>query len=197
MFLTAVRKSGSSMTARKLSRPTHVGASTRFVSWSEITTRRTIGYHENSPKMTSIGSSEDAAPTARRCAPSRRGVRRAPAPLAGLTTGSTPSPSRRRRLAAVHHDIVCGRVRRRHLERRRGGRPAGRVESPRRPAVGEGYLASSIAFWATLFASESSCGDVRVPVGEDGLHDRVERVVHGLRRDRRLGVQALLEDPAQ
>jgi hypothetical protein len=48
--------SGSSRTARKLSRPTNSGAVTRLVCWTLMITDLTIGHHEKSPNTSSIGS---------------------------------------------------------------------------------------------------------------------------------------------
>src|SRR5947208_10716731 len=56
VFLTAIGSSGSWITARKLSSPTHVGAATRFVCCNDITTDLTIGYQENAPNTSSSGS---------------------------------------------------------------------------------------------------------------------------------------------
>src|SRR5579862_8183220 len=44
------------MTVEKFANPTHVAGCTRFVCCSDMITVRTIGYHENAPKITSIGS---------------------------------------------------------------------------------------------------------------------------------------------
>jgi hypothetical protein len=52
---TAVQKSGSFTTWTKLSQPTQVGGETRLVCWKLITTLRTMGHQEKTPKMTSIG----------------------------------------------------------------------------------------------------------------------------------------------
>ena len=56
VFSTAFGSCGSSSTLRKLSSPTQVAGCTRFVCCSDMITVRTIGYHENAPKMASIGS---------------------------------------------------------------------------------------------------------------------------------------------
>ncbi len=65
------------MTARKLSSPTHVGACTRFVCWNDITTVRTIGYHENAPKTSEQREQEEEASTRPPLRTQVSGVRRA------------------------------------------------------------------------------------------------------------------------
>src|SRR6185437_16608197 len=52
---TAVQNSGSFTTWTKLSQPTQVGGETRLVCWKLITTLRTMGHQEKTPKITSIG----------------------------------------------------------------------------------------------------------------------------------------------
>src|SRR3954452_8319243 len=60
VFFTAVKNKWSFQTLRKLSNPTHVGGAKRFVCWNDMMTSRTIGYHENAPKMSSIGSAKSS-----------------------------------------------------------------------------------------------------------------------------------------
>ena len=56
VLATALPNSGSASTLAKLSRPTNVGAETRFVSWTLMTSDRTIGNQEKTPKISSNGS---------------------------------------------------------------------------------------------------------------------------------------------
>ncbi len=51
VFATALPNNGSASTAAKFSRPTKVGVETRFVSWTLMTTARTIGNQEKTPKI--------------------------------------------------------------------------------------------------------------------------------------------------
>src|SRR6476646_8814393 len=65
--------SGSFQTSRKFWSPTQLGGSTRLVLWSERTTSRVIGYHENAVKITSIGRANATAESPpRRPRPARR-----------------------------------------------------------------------------------------------------------------------------
>ena len=63
VLATAVPNCGSARTRPKLSRPTKVGAETRFVSCTLITNARRIGNQANSPNTTSSGSrNSDGSP---------------------------------------------------------------------------------------------------------------------------------------
>src|ERR1700693_2251066 len=157
------------MTALKFWSPTHVAGCTRFVCCSDMTTVRTIGYHENAVKTNRSGNrrmSVDSPPLRAHVSGVRRGSRysrsRVTAGVASTSPTAPPTLRGRLRSRAPPTAIVLRAARDRAL---RG------VVRRRQQRL-----------------------DVGVLVGEDRLNDGVERVIHALRRGTRLGDERLLED---
>ena len=162
--------------ARKLSSPTQVAGCTRFVCCSDMITVRTIGYHENAPKISSRGSRKTTVVSP----PPRTqvtGVRRAGG---RVRAGCRPRGPRVVTLSATAM-VEPPRV-------REGPPPAGCRSSDTRPMV----LRRSGAGGDRLL-----CGRLRLPRAAAGCSRSasvstastagVERVVDALRRGRGLG----------
>src|SRR6266496_373232 len=175
----------------------------RFVCWSESTTRRTIGYHENAVKIASMGraktSAERPPPRTQRTGERRTRQRRdlasfepptATASLADAVSAeitSTPAIS----------TVPRCRVRRPTLRAfETCTEPAGATRAPAEPVRGK-LLPFLDGLLSDVVRLVEKVDDVGVLVRKDGLHDRVERVVDALGRGRRLRIQVLLEDAVQ
>src|SRR5439155_24102495 len=82
------------MTTRKFCSPTQLAGCTRFVCCSDMTTVRTIGYHENAPKTNRSGNRKttvDSPPPLTHVSGVRRERRRSEAPVTADVASTSPN----------------------------------------------------------------------------------------------------------